>query len=85
MQLLFWIMNGLVAGWLTGQMMPGEGRDLMMDTIMGVTGAVAGGFMVSVAGVPVQGKMFYTNLAAILGAIALSVLNRFISGRRQYT
>ena len=53
MQLLFWIMDGLVASWLTGKAMSDEGRDLLMDTIMGVTGAVGGGFIVSVAGLPV--------------------------------
>jgi uncharacterized membrane protein YeaQ/YmgE (transglycosylase-associated protein family) len=55
-----------------------------MDTIMGVTGAVAGGFIVSVAGLPFQGKMIYTNLAAILGAVVLTALVRVATGRRGY-
>jgi uncharacterized membrane protein YeaQ/YmgE (transglycosylase-associated protein family) len=84
MQLLFWIVDGLVAGWLTGKIMSGEGRDLLMDTIMGVAGGLAGGFLVKVAGFPVQGKMIYTNLAAILGAVILTALNRVVAGRRGY-
>jgi uncharacterized membrane protein YeaQ/YmgE (transglycosylase-associated protein family) len=52
MQLLFWIMDGLVASWLTGKMVSDQGRDLLMDTIMGVGGGVAGGFIVNVAGLP---------------------------------
>jgi uncharacterized membrane protein YeaQ/YmgE (transglycosylase-associated protein family) len=84
MQLLFWPVDGLVASWLTGKMMSDEGRDLLMDTIMGVTGAVAGGFIVSVAGLPVQGRMMYTNLAAILGAVVVTALSRVATGRRGY-
>lgn len=82
MQLIFWIMDGLVASWLTGKAM--SGRELLMDTIMGVTGAVGGGFIVSVAGLPVQGRMIYTNLAAILGALVLTALSRVATGRRGY-
>ena len=84
MQLPFWIMDGLVAGWLTGKIMSGRGRDLLMATIMGVAGGVAGGFIVNVAGLPVQGRMIYTNLAAILGAVVLTALSRVATGRRGY-
>lgn len=84
MQLLFWIMDGLVAGWLTGRIMSGERRELLMATVMGVAGAVAAGFIVNVAGLPVQGKMIYTNLAAVIGAAILTVLSRLATGRRGY-
>jgi uncharacterized membrane protein YeaQ/YmgE (transglycosylase-associated protein family) len=84
MQPLFWIVDGLVGGWLTGKVMSGDGRDLLMATIMGVAGGVAGGFIVNVAGFPVQGKMIYTNLAAIIGAVILTALSRVVTGRRGY-
>jgi uncharacterized membrane protein YeaQ/YmgE (transglycosylase-associated protein family) len=84
MPLLFWIVDGLVASWLTGKMMSDQGRELLMDTIMGLTGAVAGGFIVSVAGLPVQGRMIYTNLAAVLGAVILAALSRVATRRRGY-
>ena len=84
MQLFFWILDGLVAGWLTGKIMSGERRELLMATVMGVAGGVAAGFIVNVAGLPVQGKMIYTNLAAIVGAAILTVLSRFATGRRGY-
>jgi len=84
MQLLFWIIDGLVASWLTGKMMSDQGYDLWMDTIMGVAGGLGGGFLANVAGLPVQGKMIYTNLAAILGAVILTGLSRVVTGRRRY-
>lgn len=83
MPLLFWIMDGLAAGWLTGMVMSSEGRDQVMDIVMGVAGAVAGGFFISAA-LLVQGKMIYTNAAAILGAVILTALSRYFGGRREY-
>jgi uncharacterized membrane protein YeaQ/YmgE (transglycosylase-associated protein family) len=83
-QLLFWIVDGLVAGWLTGKAMSAEGRDLVMDAIVGIVGGAGGGFLIQVAGLPVQGKMIYTNLAAILGAVVLTALGRAVRGRRGY-
>ena len=84
MSLLFWIVDGLVASWLTGKMMSSEDRELLMDTITGVAGGVGGGFIVSIAGLPVQGRMIYTNLAAILGALVLTALSRVATRRRGY-
>lgn len=84
MPLLFWIMEGLVAGWLTGKMMAGEGGDLMKDTIIGLAGAVAGGFIVSAATLHVPSTMFCANLAAIQGALVLTAIHRLFAGKRQY-
>lgn len=64
MHLLFWIAGGLLAGWLTGKMMSSEGRDMVMDLVMGLAGGLAGGFIVA-AGLPVRGKMIFTDLAAM--------------------
>ncbi|HKN61853.1 MAG TPA: hypothetical protein VJW93_11785 [Candidatus Acidoferrales bacterium] len=84
MQFVFWIVDGLAAGWLTGKAMSADGRELMMDVLMGVMGGVGGGFLIQVAGLPVQGKMIYTNLAAILGAVVLTTLSRIATQRRAY-
>lgn len=84
MQLLFWLVDGLVAGWLTGKIMSSEGRDQVMDIVMGVAGAVAGGFLFSAARLAVQGGMIYTNLAAVLGAVILTALSRYVCGPREY-
>jgi uncharacterized membrane protein YeaQ/YmgE (transglycosylase-associated protein family) len=84
MVVLLWILDGLVAGWLTGQILAGEGRDLVMDIVMGVAGGIGGGFIVSALSSLVHGKMIYTNLGAIFGAVILSALSRYFSGRREY-
>jgi uncharacterized membrane protein YeaQ/YmgE (transglycosylase-associated protein family) len=81
---LLWAIDGLVAGWLMGKIMSSEGRDWVMDAVMGVAGAVAGGFLLSATHGLVQGMMIYTNLAAILGAVILTALSRHVGGRREY-
>lgn len=83
MPLLFWIIEGLVAGWLMGKIMGSEGRDRVMNIIMGVGGAVAGGLIVNATPL-VHGKMIYTNLAAIAGGMLLAFLSRYIGGSREY-
>ena len=84
MHVLLWVVDGLVAGWLTGKMMAGEGRDLVMDVVMGMAGGIGGGFVVSTFSSLVQGKMIFTNLAAMAGGIALTALSRLVTGRREY-
>jgi uncharacterized membrane protein YeaQ/YmgE (transglycosylase-associated protein family) len=84
MHVLLWIVDGLVTGWLTGKILAGDGYDLLMDTIMGIGGGVAGGLFVSAATLPVQSKMIYANLTAVLGTLILTASNRYFTGRRQY-
>lgn len=84
MQLFFWVLDGLLAGWLTGKFMSSEGRDLVMDVVMGISGGMAGGFLVAAMHLTIHGKMIFTNLAALAGAIILTFLTRIIGGRREY-
>jgi uncharacterized membrane protein YeaQ/YmgE (transglycosylase-associated protein family) len=84
MVVLLWILDGLVAGWLTGKLLAGEGRDLVMDIVMGSAGGIGGGFIVAALNSLVHGKMIYTNMGAIFGAVILTALSRYFSGRREY-
>lgn len=83
MQLLFWLLDGLAAGWLTGKFLSSDGRDQVMDIVMGVAGGVGGGSLFSAAHL-VQGKMIYTNVAAVLGAAMMVALSRIQGRRREY-
>ncbi len=84
MQLLWWIIVGLIAGWITGKRMKGYGYGSLMDIVMGIAGAVAGGFILRSAGFSGQDGMIYATLVAILGAVILTLLIGFASGRRRY-
>ncbi|MGC2332470.1 MAG: GlsB/YeaQ/YmgE family stress response membrane protein [Candidatus Acidiferrales bacterium] len=84
MMLLFWIVVGAFVGWLTGKFMSSEGRDQLMDVVMGIAGAVGGAFLLSAAHILVQGRMIYTMLAAMAGAVIPTVLTRHLGGRLEY-
>ena len=84
MLLPFWVLEGVAAGWLMGKIMGSEGRDRVMNIVMGVGGAVGAGMIINVAPILVHGKMIYTNLAAISGSMLLAFLSRYIGGTREY-
>jgi uncharacterized membrane protein YeaQ/YmgE (transglycosylase-associated protein family) len=48
--IIAWIILGLVAGWLAGQFMRGGGYGLIGDIVLGIIGAIVGGFLSSARG-----------------------------------
>lgn len=80
-----WIIIGLIAGWLTGKIMSGGGYGPIMDIIVGIVGALLGGFIMShVFGAASSGGWIYSIVVALFGAIILTFLLRLITrGRMQ--
>lgn len=74
--LLWWILVGLVAGWVTGKLMKGGGYGVLMDIVIGIAGAIIGGWAMSLAGFASSGGFIYTVVVAILGAMLLTWLVR---------
>ena len=86
MGLLAWIVVGLVAGFLASQVMKGRGSGLIGDLVLGVVGALLGGFLASVLlKIPdaVNGINVMSIVVAFIGAVILIALLRAISGRRR--
>jgi uncharacterized membrane protein YeaQ/YmgE (transglycosylase-associated protein family) len=82
MFILWWIIVGLIAGWLTGKLMKGSGYGALMDIVVGIIGAIVGGFIMRAAGFSSSGGMLYTIIVAVIGAVILTWLLRLITGRR---
>ena len=82
MHLLWWILVGLVAGWATGKIMKGNGYGFIADTLLGIVGAVVGGYIAGALGISPVGGLLYTILIAIVGAVIVVFLFRLIAGRR---
>jgi len=76
MHILWWIVVGLIAGWLTGKIMKGTGYGVIGDIILGIVGALVGGFVMRQLGFVGQGGMIYTILVAVGGAIVLTAVVR---------
>jgi len=81
MYLLAWIFIGVVVGWAAGRVLQGEGYGRSMDVLMGVGGAVAGGFLMRSAGFGGYGGAIFTTMVALIGAVLLTVLTAYVNGR----
>jgi uncharacterized membrane protein YeaQ/YmgE (transglycosylase-associated protein family) len=80
--ILWWIIVGLIAGFLTGKVMKGSGFGVIGDIIIGILGALVGGFLFSHLGLAGSGGLLYSILVAFLGAVILTWLFRLITGNR---
>ncbi|MGB8131908.1 MAG: GlsB/YeaQ/YmgE family stress response membrane protein [Candidatus Angelobacter sp.] len=79
MHFVWWIIVGLIAGWLTGKIMRGSGYGALMDIVIGIAGAIVGGFIMRALGFSGQGGTIYTILVAIAGACLLTWIFRLIT------
>jgi uncharacterized membrane protein YeaQ/YmgE (transglycosylase-associated protein family) len=74
--LIWWIIVGLIAGWAAGKIMKGGGYGVIADIILGILGAIVGGWVVGVLGFG-HGGLIWSILVAILGAVILIWITRF--------
>lgn len=79
MHLLWWIIVGVVAGWATGKIMKGGGYGFWLDLLLGIVGAVVGGFIARHLGLAESGGMIYTILVAIAGSVIVVFLFRLVT------
>ena len=71
--LVYFLLIGVVAGWLSGQLTKGRGFGLVMDLIVGVIGSCLGGFLLGLIGI--HGSGLLGNLiSATFGAIVFLFL-----------
>jgi uncharacterized membrane protein YeaQ/YmgE (transglycosylase-associated protein family) len=83
--IIAWIIIGVLAGWLTGKIMKGSGFGFLMDMVVGLIGALIGGFISSHLGLGGVGQhgLIMSIFIAIIGAVILTLLIRLITGNRQ--
>lgn len=71
MSFIWFILIGLAAGWLAGQLMRGGGFGLVGDIVVGVIGALLGGFLFSTFGVSTGSGLLGSLIVATIGAVVL--------------
>ena len=76
--MLWFLIVGLVAGWLAGVLVKGGGFGLIGDLIVGVIGAVLGGWLFSTLGASVGGGLLGSIIVATIGAVVLIFIVRLI-------
>jgi len=77
MHLLWFLLIGIVAGWLAGQLMRSGGYGLVGDLIIGVIGAFIGGWLLGALGI-YAGGLIGSLLTATIGAVVLIFLVRLL-------
>jgi len=75
MSFLAWIVLGLIAGFIASKIVNKQGEGVFLDIILGIVGAVAGGWLFNTFGASgVTGLNLYSLMVAIVGAVVLLVL-----------
>lgn len=78
------MIDGLFVGWAVANLLKKTRRNTTMYLMMGVAGAVAGGFLITVSPFFVFGKIIFANLGALLGATFLALLSQHLGRDREH-
>ena len=86
MSILVWIVLGLIAGWLAGQFMKGGGYGVPGDIVLGIVGAILGGFLTGLllGRDMVNGFTIESIVVAFIGAVIVIAISRAFTGRRAH-
>ena len=75
MSFLAWIVLGLLAGFIGSKIVNKQGEGVFLDIILGIVGAVIGGWLFNTLGAPgVTGVNLYSLLVAVVGSVVLLVV-----------
>lgn len=77
MNILIWIISGIIAGWLAGVIVKGRGFGLVGDLVIGLLGGVVGGWLAGVIGLQ-SSTLLSDILVAAVGGIVLVVVVRVL-------
>ncbi len=75
--MLYWLIVGGIAGWLTGNFMKGRGYGVVGDIVIGLVGGVIGGWLMGPLGIRSSG-MVMDIVVAFIGGVVLVFLARTI-------
>ena len=78
MEFVWFILVGLVAGWLAGMLVKGGGFGVIGDIVVGVLGALVGGFLFGFLGFSGGGGLLGSIVVATVGAVVLIFVLRLI-------
>ena len=83
MSIVGWIVLGLIAGFIASKIVNKQGEGLILDIVLGVIGAVVGGYLFSIFGAKgVDGVNIYSMFVAVVGAVVVLIIYHAITSRR---
>ncbi len=82
MSIIGWLILGLISGFIASKLVNRSGEGLLLDIVLGIVGAVVGGFLFTALGAsPVTGLNIYSMFVAVIGAVVVLVLYHAVTGR----
>ena len=83
MSVLGWIVLGLIAGFIGSKIVNHSGQGFLLDIVLGIVGAVVGGFLFTVLGATgVTGFNLFSMFVAVVGAVVVLWAYHAIAGRQ---
>ena len=83
MSILAWVVLGLIAGFIGSKLVNKTGEGVILDVVLGVVGAVVGGWLFNMFGAHgATGLNLYSLVVAVIGAVLVLVLYHAATGRR---
>jgi uncharacterized membrane protein YeaQ/YmgE (transglycosylase-associated protein family) len=83
MSIVAWIVFGLISGFIASKIVNKTGEGALVDILLGVVGAVVGGFLFNAFGaVGVTGFNIWSMFVAVIGAVVVLGLYHAVAGRR---
>ena len=82
MGIIAWLVLGLIAGFIGSKLVNKQGAGMLMDIVLGIVGAVVGGFVAHLAGFSgITGFDLYSLLIAVVGSILVLVAYHALARR----
>jgi len=76
--MIYWLIVGLIAGWLAGLVMKGGGYGIIVDILLGIIGGWLGGWLFGRLGIWPAGGMLGSIVVAFIGAVILVGITRIL-------
>ena len=84
MSFIAWIVLGLIAGFIGSKIINKRGEGLLLDILLGIIGAVVGGWVFHFFGMSgVTGINIYSLIVAVIGAVVVLVIYHAIRGSKR--
>jgi len=74
MNIVIWIITGVIAGWLTGMVMKGRGYGILGDLIIGLLGGVIGGWLLGSLGVVAASWLGQVGISFVGGLVLVALV-----------
>jgi uncharacterized membrane protein YeaQ/YmgE (transglycosylase-associated protein family) len=83
MSVIGWIVFGLISGFIASKIVNKSGEGAFLDIVLGVVGAVVGGFLFNTLGAAgVTGFNLWSMFVAVIGAVVVLGIYHAVAGRR---